>query len=86
MSLSPTERSQIARVAAHEMHARYPIEQTTAPGRKAFLARFEREVDPDGTLDPAERARRAGHLRKAHFTRLALRSVQARRRRREGAS
>ncbi|MGY1695450.1 transposase [Geodermatophilus sp. SYSU D00814] len=39
----------------------------------------EREVDPDGVLSPAERARRAGHARTAYFTRLALRSAQARR-------
>jgi hypothetical protein len=50
----------------------------TAPGRKAFLDSFERQVDPDGTMDPAERARRAGHLRSAHFARMALRSAKAR--------
>jgi hypothetical protein len=43
------------------------------------MDRFERQVDPDGTLKPEERARRAGHARKAYFTRLALRSAQARR-------
>jgi hypothetical protein len=49
--------------------------------RQAFLDRFEREVDPDGTLPPAERARRAEHARKAYFAKLALKSAQARRRR-----
>jgi hypothetical protein len=44
------------------------------------MNRFERQVDPDGVLSPEERARRAGHARKAYFTRLALRSAQARRR------
>lgn len=38
----------------------------TAPARKALLDRFERQVDPEGTLDPAERARRANHARRAH--------------------
>lgn len=52
----------------------------TAPARAAFMDRFEREVDPDGTLDPAARARRAEHARKAYFTRLALQSAKARRR------
>jgi hypothetical protein len=28
----------------------------TAAARKAQLDRFERQVDPDGTLDPQERA------------------------------
>lgn len=47
------------------------------------MAKFEREVDPDGVLSPEERARRAEHLRKAHFQRLALKSARARRRTRE---
>jgi hypothetical protein len=46
-----------------------------------MLERFEREVDPDGTLPPAERAKRAEYARKAYFQRLALKSAQVRRRR-----
>jgi hypothetical protein len=42
------------------------------------MRRFEREADPAGVLDPAERARRAEHLRRAYFTRLALASSRAR--------
>jgi len=53
----------------------------TLPARQAFLDRFEREVDPDGTLSPTERARRGAHARKAYFLRLALKSAQARSRR-----
>jgi hypothetical protein len=45
------------------------------------MERYAREVDPDGTLDPRERARRAEHAMRAHMSYLALRSVQARRRR-----
>jgi hypothetical protein len=52
----------------------------TAPAREAFLTRFERAVDPDGTLDPRERARRAEYQKRAYFTRLALKSAEARRR------
>ena len=51
----------------------------TAPGREAFLDRFERQVDPDLVLTPRERALRAEHARKAYFARLALKSAQARR-------
>jgi hypothetical protein len=47
------------------------------------MARFDLEVDPDGVLDPDERARRAAHARKAYFTALALKSAVARRRRAE---
>jgi hypothetical protein len=60
------------------MHAKHPIEQTTRAGREAFLSRFEREVDPEGKLPPAERVRRAEHAKKAYMARLALRSARAR--------
>jgi hypothetical protein len=43
------------------------------------MAKFEREVDPDGVLPPDERARRAEHKRRAYFQRLALKSAKARR-------
>jgi hypothetical protein len=52
----------------------------TANARAAFLDRFEREVDPDGVLPAAERARRAAAARKAYFVRLAAKSAEARRR------
>ncbi|WP_244975579.1 hypothetical protein [Mycobacterium kubicae] len=45
-----------------------------------MLDKFERQVDPDGELSPAERAKRAEHARKAYFKRMALKSAQARRR------
>jgi len=50
-----------------------------ASGPTAFMARFEREVDPDGTL-AEERARRAEAARKAYFAQLAHKSAKARRR------
>ncbi|MGG5753185.1 hypothetical protein ACQ3I4_11250 [Zafaria sp. Z1313] len=50
------------------------------------MAKFEHQADPDGVLLPAERARRAEHLRKAHFQRLALKSAQSRRRAKEAAA
>jgi hypothetical protein len=79
---SPAERSLRARLAAYAMHAQRDSRQTSAPGRAAFLARFEREVDPDSTLDPEERRRRAAQARSAYFTRLSLRAVQVRKARR----
>jgi hypothetical protein len=53
----------------------------TASARQAFRDRFEREVDPDGKLDPVERAIRAEHARKAYYANLAARSADVRRRR-----
>jgi hypothetical protein len=86
MALTPTERSLRGQLAAHESWARTPDRSArTANARKAMLDKFEQQVDPDGTLSPAERARRAEHARKAHFMRLALKSAQARRRRGGGA-
>lgn len=77
---TPEHRVLVARVAAHSRWAATADPTAaTAPARKAFLDRFERQVDPEGVLAPAERARRAEHARKAYFTRLALKSSQARR-------
>jgi hypothetical protein len=80
------DRSLAASIAAHSKWAVTDPVQGTAAARAAFLSRFELLADPSGELDPAERARRAGHLRKAHFRRLALASAKARRGRRAAAS
>jgi hypothetical protein len=61
------------------MHAQHDARVTTVNGRAAFLARFEREVDPDGVLDPQERARRAEHARRAYMASLSLAAAKARR-------
>ena len=79
--MTPANFSLLGKLGAHAMHARNDPREITASARAAFLDRFERQADPDGTLDPAERARRARHLRSAYFLRLALKSAQARRRR-----
>ncbi|SFQ20140.1 hypothetical protein [Actinomadura madurae] len=52
--------------------------QRTKPGRDAFLARFEREVDPEGVLPLEERRRRAELAKRAYMLRLAKRSAQVR--------
>lgn len=78
--MSGAERTLRARLAAHESWARTTDRAArTAAAREAFTSRFERQVDPDGVLDPVERARRAEHARRAHMTRLSLRAAQARR-------
>ena len=59
--------------------ARYTPEELVRDARAGFLAKWEREADPDGVLSPAERARRADALYRAHMTRLAMKSAQARR-------
>lgn len=80
MAATPSERTLAAQIAAHESWANTPDRTArTAPARAALLARFEREVDPDGTLPPDERARRVENKRRAHYSRLALKSARARR-------
>jgi hypothetical protein len=81
MPAKSTEASLRGRIAALERWARTDDRAAaTAPARAGLTARFERDVDPTGELDPAERARRVAAKRKAHFARLALLSAQSRRR------
>ena len=80
MPVTPEERALRSRLAAHQSWAKTTDPTArTAPARQAFGRRFEAEVDPDGTLDPEQRARRAESARKAYYTRLALASSVARR-------
>jgi hypothetical protein len=65
------ERVMYGRLGALTVHARGRT--NTVPASAAFMARFETEVDPEGVLLPAERARRAEYARRAHMTRLVLR-------------
>jgi hypothetical protein len=84
---STEEKSLAARIAAAEKWGR-TADRTAAtePARAGLRARFEREADPDGTLDPAERARRADHLERAHMLRMSLAAKRARRLAREAAA
>lgn len=87
MPLTPSQRSLRAQVAVHESWAKTPDRSArTAKARQAMLDKFELEVDPDGVLLPQERAKRAESARKAYFARLALKSAQARARRKSGAA
>jgi hypothetical protein len=49
----------------------------TRPAREMFLKRFEKEVDPDGTLPVEERRQRAEHAKRAYMLQLAKRSAAA---------
>jgi hypothetical protein len=82
--MTPAERTLRARLAAHSLHAKVDSKAHTEPARRAFAESFEKQVDPDGVLPLEERRRRAEQARKAYFTRLAFKSVQARRTRSTG--
>ena len=76
--LTPEQRSLRARIAAYALHASHDPRETTKPARDAFMARFERQVDPEGKLPETERRRRADAAKKAYFNALALKSARAR--------
>jgi hypothetical protein len=84
--VTSSERSLIGRIGAYTVHSRYDGHELTRPAREAFWSKFERDVDPEGVLDAAERARRAEMARKAHFARLAYLSAKARRQRHDRGS
>jgi hypothetical protein len=67
------------RIGAYALHAKHGND-TARVARDAFRARFERLVDPDRTLDPEERARRASAALREHMARLSYKSAAGRRR------
>ncbi|MCA1668096.1 MAG: hypothetical protein LC793_12025 [Thermomicrobia bacterium] len=77
----PHEMALRGRIGAHRLHATHDPKETTIKAREAFMSRFEREVDPHGTLPEGERTRRADHARAAYFAALAYKSATARKQR-----
>ena len=76
--LTPEQRRLRGQFAAHARWSKQDPKEGTAAARKTFLDRFEREVDPGGTLPPEERARRAASAKSAYFKNLAYQSSRAR--------
>lgn len=77
---NPSDRILISSIAAHTRWSREPDRSAaTAPARKAALERFERQVDPEGTLPAAIRAKMADNARRAYFLNLARLSAASRR-------
>lgn len=80
--LTPAQRTLRAQIAAHTSWANTTDRQErTQKARDAAQGRFEREVDPEGVLDPIERLKRAQNARTAFYKSMALKSAQARARR-----
>lgn len=78
--LTPTERALRASIAANASWAKTENRtDRTQPGRDAMWEKFYNQVDPQRTLTPAERHKRAVNARKAYFQGLALKSAKARR-------
>jgi hypothetical protein len=79
--MTPQQRRRRARIAAHASWAKTSDRTArTSAGTKAFLDRFERQVDPEGVLPDDVRAAMAAHARKAYMLQLAERSAAVRRR------
>lgn len=77
-NLTPEQLSLRGRIGALARWAKEDPQANAARGQAGLLAKFEREVDPDGQLPAAERRRRAECARRAHMARLALKSSRAR--------
>ncbi|SVE22931.1 uncharacterized protein METZ01_LOCUS475785, partial [marine metagenome] len=54
-------RSTIGKIGAAALHAQGKT--NTGPATRAAMRRFEKQVDPDGTLSPEERAKRAAQAK-----------------------
>jgi hypothetical protein len=85
MALTRADRERNGRYGAWVKLSHSPDRAAlTANARAAFLDRFERQVDPDGRLDPVERAKLAAYARRAYFAKLAIASAKARAAKRGG--
>ncbi len=78
-TLTPSEKSQRARMGGYAVAAKYDTKALTQPARAARDQKFIDEVDPDGKLPQEERDRRVEAARTAYFTKLAYQSARARR-------
>lgn len=68
-----------AQIAAHESWAKTKNRSArTAAAREAMMAKFEKQVDPDGVLSDSARAQMAESAKKAHYRRLAMKSAKVR--------
>jgi hypothetical protein len=78
-SLTPTQRSLRASIAAHTRWSKEDPAANATRGQAGLLAKFAREIRAaDPTLPDAEVTRRAESARQAHMARLALASSKAR--------
>lgn len=86
-TFSHPELSEAARVLSNMSWAKTTDRSArTAPARAARQQRFYDLVDPDRTLDLAERERRASVVRTAHYRAMATKAHAARRANRGAAA
>lgn len=73
-----TTRQMTARIGALTRWSNEDPKTGTAAMRAGRMASFERQVDPDGVLSPAERQDRAERAMKAHMLRMSAKARQRR--------
>lgn len=78
-STDPVDRALLARIAAAERWGRTSDRTAaTAPAREGLRAKFARQADPDGTLDPRQLAQRVDSLMRAHMLRMSRAAKKSR--------
>ena len=80
-TLSPEERSDRARIAAHARFANGGAVAHAAHMRAALIEKYRQQIDPCGLLDLTERDRRIKSAMGADLSRARLRAAKARRER-----
>lgn len=82
----PAERALVARIAANTRWSRERDRSAaTEPARAGRRARLEAQLDPNGTLEAGELARRVAQAEAAHMQRMALAAMVSRRKARQAA-
>ena len=81
--LSQEQRTLRARVAAFAKHAKHDPAIDCATAREALWNKYRARVDPEHSLDPSERDRRARAAMHADLSRRALAAAKQRRQERE---
>jgi hypothetical protein len=80
MALTEEQRRSRSRLAAHIQWSREPDRTgRTQAMRDGFLAKLERQVDPNGIYTPEQRAKMVEAARKAFYIRLGRATGKARR-------
>lgn len=81
IEMTPEQRRLRASAASQTRWAMEPDRKLAMePAKRGFRARFERQVDPDGTLSERERAIRTDMAIKAYMASLSLKSSRSRQR------
>ncbi len=78
-TIPPVERRLLGRQGGLNRVLAMGRDESTEAARAGFKAKFERQVDPDGTLDEIERAKLADLALRSWMARLGLASAKARR-------